>query len=195
MNAALFRAIQKALAPGAAASFRQWGSAAAGRRLDVGCGCDSWIAAAPGFTVGVDLDPARLKSYRRSGSATTGIAACATALPFPNHSFDQVWSFGLLHHLSGAQSHAALTEMHRVLNPHGRIFLLDAVLPESIRRRPLAALIRHLDRGRHLRSQTALQRLLEAAGANWTCRRVTYARTGLEALFCTSEPATYAHRQ
>jgi len=97
--------------------------------LDVACG--TGIVArhlAPrvgpqGRVVGLDLNPAMLSVGRaaseREGFAIEWHTGPAEKLPFPDGSFDLVLcQFGLMFF---ADRHQALTEMHRVLRPGGRI--------------------------------------------------------------------------
>lgn len=99
--------------------------------LDVACG--TGIVArhiAPhvgvqGRVIGLDLNPDMLSVGRaaaeREGLAIEWHAGPAEKLPFPDGSFDLVMcQFGLMFF---ADRHQALTEMHRVLRPSGRIAL------------------------------------------------------------------------
>ncbi|MBI5281975.1 MAG: class I SAM-dependent methyltransferase [Candidatus Solibacter usitatus] len=167
-----YRLLQTLLAPGARRRLMEQSSACnqeSGRRLDVGCGPDRLLNA-----VGVDIDFKRIAAYARSG--WPGVVASATALPFRDGTFGGVWSCGLLHHLNDEEARQALSEMRRVGR---RTVVLDGVPPEPRWRRPVAALIRRLDRGSWLRSEARLRAL---AGEAWTCRRITYSLTGLEGL-------------
>jgi ubiquinone/menaquinone biosynthesis C-methylase UbiE len=109
------------------------------------------------------------------------VVASATALPFRDGSFGATVGIGLLHHLSDDEAGRAVSEMTRVTAPGGHTVVLDAVVPEPAWRRPVAAVIRHLDRGRWMRRQAGVESLLDVPDA-WTRERFTYARTGLEAL-------------
>jgi SAM-dependent methyltransferase len=154
--------------------------------LDVGCGPSSWLFRLGLHPIGVDLSPAYLREYVREGRH--GVAASADALPFRPGCFDGVWSIGLLHHLPDEVARKAVGEMMRVCRPEGRVVVFDAVLPEHVWRRPLAHLIRRLDRGRFMRSEPELRGLLSDSSV-WRCERLTYAATGLEGLLCSWGPA------
>lgn len=91
--------------------------------IGVGMGADllSWAKAGARVT-GVDLTERaveftgqRLRSAGLSGEVRV---ADAEALPFPDASFDIVWSWGVLHHTP--RSRTALREAARVLRPGGR---------------------------------------------------------------------------
>lgn len=97
------------------------------RVLDAGCGPGSITIGiarlvAPGAVVGVDLDEEAL-SVGRLNAATEGVkdltfeSADATALPFPDASFDRVFVSSLLEHLGSPQE--AVAELFRVLKPGG----------------------------------------------------------------------------
>ncbi len=74
--------------------------------------------------------------------------------------------------------------MQRVTRAGGCTVIFDAVLPRAAWRRPVAALIRRLDRGRWMRTESALTALLAPLG-EWECERLTYSLTGLEGLLDT----------
>jgi SAM-dependent methyltransferase len=174
----LWLASQQILAPGAGDAIgqyvRRWlgDHPGPGRHLDVGCGPRSRLAEAGVEAIGVDLHPG------------WGITACATRLPFLSSAFRSVWSFGLLHHLADEAAHEALAEMLRVTQLGGHVAVFDGVLPEG--RRPVASLVRRLDRGSQFRSQAEHEQLLARYGA-WHCERITYARNGLEGVFAWRE--------
>ncbi len=179
----LDRALGAALAPGATAALvRRIAEAAGGaaRVLDVGCGAASPMLAAGVRAIGIDTRPAAAKSHARGAPAA---AASAIALPFASGAFDLVWSCGLLHHLDDADAERATSEMLRVTAKGGRTIVFDGVWPSPAWRRPLAALIRAGDRGRHMRCEAALRTLLPEA-RSWRCARFNYAATGLEGLWC-----------
>lgn len=149
-----------------------------GRWLDVGCGGRSLAAGVlPGWLVGLDCNQAILPHGAVCGSAD--------ALPFAAESFDGVVCFGLLHHLDDSTAPHALAEMRRVARAGAPILVFDAVRPRAPWRRPLAAWLRALDRGRHVRPEPQLRRLL-ADAAYTASPAVTYAWTGLEGGFATA---------
>jgi ubiquinone/menaquinone biosynthesis C-methylase UbiE len=92
----------------------------------------------------IDIDPhmtrataERLRGFPNA-SATTGDA---TALPFPDGSFDSVVSCLMLHHI--IEWERAVAEVARVLRPGGTFVGYDLV------RTPLATLFHRLDRSPH----------------------------------------------
>lgn len=74
--------------------------------------------------------------------------------------------------------------MQRVTRAGGCTVIMDAVLPRSAWRRPVAALLRRLDRGRWMRTEAALTALLIPNEA-WERGRLTYSLTGLEGMLAT----------
>jgi SAM-dependent methyltransferase len=150
--------------------------------LDLGCGPTSLIAQA-GWrrVIALDRSPRHTAAVRRSGRAA--LVATGSQLPFPDDRFDAVWCSGMLHHVPDPIALAAMGEILRVTRPGGRVLLFDAVLPEPAWRRPLPWLVRRCDRGRYMRRQAALEALLPRPQA-WTRERFTYARNGLEGLWC-----------
>jgi SAM-dependent methyltransferase len=147
-----------------------------GRVLDVGCGTRPWVQHSG--LVGIDLNPAAVHSFARRANALVGDAV---SLPFRDGSFSATMSVGLLHHLTDQQARSAVEEMRRVTAPGGTIVVFDGILPSAARRYRLAALIRALDRGAHMRQADDLAALL-AAAARWKMSIMTYASTGLEAM-------------
>jgi SAM-dependent methyltransferase len=91
--------------------------------IGVGMGADhaEWAKAGPRSLTGVDLTP-RSIGYARRHLSAQGLAsrielADAEALPFPDDSFDIVYSWGVLHHTPNTP--LAIAEVHRVLRPGG----------------------------------------------------------------------------
>lgn len=91
--------------------------------IGVGMGADllCWARAGARAT-GVDLTERAVRiaaeRLRRAGLHATLRVADAERLPFPDASFDIVWSWGVLHHTP--RSGQALREAARVLRPGGR---------------------------------------------------------------------------
>lgn len=152
-----------------------------GRMLDIGCGPSSWLWKLGARPVGLDICPQYSIAYHKAGEPA--ITGSALALPFNDNSFFGAWSIGVLHHLPDSAARLAVREMMRVCQPGGFIAVLDAVMPVSAWRRPVAYLVRRLDRGTFLRSQPAVEGLLSDRG-QWSVIRFTYAVNGLEMVMC-----------
>lgn len=182
----IYRLSQKIFAPGAEKGLAEIVKHAVGelslpgRSLDVGCGPNSWLTKAGIKPFGLDISYSYSLAYQQTGPATT---ASAMELPFKSSSFDNVWSIGVLHHLPDDAANQAIQEMLRVCKSGGDVIFMDAVLPLSLWRRPLACLVRKLDRGKFMRSQEELESLLPEK-FKWNCKRRTYAFNGLEILVC-----------
>jgi ubiquinone/menaquinone biosynthesis C-methylase UbiE len=96
------------------------------RILDVGCGTGEYIHRANdlGFSAG-GIEPAEAmrKAAIERNPGSTILDGTATALPFPDGTFDLVICIEVLRYLHRADNRQALREMHRVLKPGGIMFL------------------------------------------------------------------------
>ena len=97
--------------------------------LDVGCGLatdGSRFARAGAHYVGFDQAGVALELARRRFELEhldgRFIEGDATRLPFPDGSFDLVWSHGVVHHIP--ETERAVAEFHRVLRPGGTALVM-----------------------------------------------------------------------
>ena len=106
------------------------------RVLDVGCGTGRLAVLIKQRHPNVDvvaLDPdarALAKGLRKARQADVSIhfdRGFADALPYPDGSFDRVFSSAMFHHLERDEKSRALHEIRRVLKPGGRFHLVDFV--------------------------------------------------------------------
>jgi len=107
------------------------------RVLDVGC-CTGNLLRSTGKLhpevdlVGLDPDGQSLRragrKARRAGVTVRLDRGFAQELPYPDASFDRVFSSLMLHHLDGPSKDALLSEVRRVLRPDGMLILADAVV-------------------------------------------------------------------
>jgi ubiquinone/menaquinone biosynthesis C-methylase UbiE len=104
------------------------------RVLDVGSGTGTFAVAIKGWlpsaeVVGLDPDPKALaRSRRKAERAGVSIRfdqGFANALPYPDGSFDRVFSSLMFHHLPRDAKFATMREVRRVLKPGGSLHLLD----------------------------------------------------------------------
>lgn len=112
------------------------------RALDLGCGTGTLAVMIkrlhPGVSV-VGLDPDRKALVRgRKKSAQAGVSiqfdqGFADKLPYPDASFDRVFSSFMFHHLHEQDRVKALSEARRVLAPGGSLHLMDMVRPRGPR--------------------------------------------------------------
>lgn len=96
------------------------------RILDLGCGPGSlwpyWEKLpSPGRLVGVDLSPGMIEQAQRKHPEGEFAVGRAHQLPFESGSFDLVIASAVLHHIPDEHLPAALDEIARVLDEHGRL--------------------------------------------------------------------------
>jgi ubiquinone/menaquinone biosynthesis C-methylase UbiE len=110
------------------------------RVLDVGCGVGNLLRSTGKRhrdveLVGLDPDPKALaragRKARRAGLTIQLDRGFAQELPYPDGSFDRVFSSLMLHHLDSPSKDALLAEVRRVLRPDGLLILADAVIDEN----------------------------------------------------------------
>jgi len=97
--------------------------------LEIGCGTGvhaRLLAEAGARLAAIDLTPTAVELTRRRlalhGLDADVREADAEALPFPDGSFDFVWSWGVIHH--SAHTERVVAEIARVLRPGGRLALM-----------------------------------------------------------------------
>ena len=98
--------------------------------LDVGCSWGRWsmAAAAKGYRV-TGIDPslgallAAKRVSRQLGHEIRFVCADARALPFASNSFDRVFSYSVIQHLSVPDAETAFDQMARVLRPEGHFLV------------------------------------------------------------------------
>ena len=110
------------------------------RVLDIGCGTGSLAVLIKRRyphveVVGLDPDPRALARARRKGQrAALSIQleqGFSDELPYPEGSFDRVFSSFMFHHLEAAGKEATLREVRRVLKPGATFHMLDFATPDS----------------------------------------------------------------
>jgi ubiquinone/menaquinone biosynthesis C-methylase UbiE len=117
------------------------------RILDIGCGTGTFATLIKELhpdvdIVGLDPDPRALaRAQRKSGRSAIPIRfdqGFADELPYPEASFDRVFSTFMFHHLPADKREKTLCEVRRVLAPGGSFHLLDFTPPEANSRGLLA---------------------------------------------------------
>jgi len=171
--------------------------------LDVGCGPALSTPPPDGTIIGVDINPLYVKQYispddknashgiehiLRHKGRRLGVVCTADLFPFGKNVFDEIRSYALLHHLPTESALAAVKEMLSCTRPTGRVIIIDSVWPRVPLLRPVAWLLRRIDRGRWIRTEDELLKIAFLAHSkNWTAKRFTYSLLGLEALLLIFE--------
>jgi SAM-dependent methyltransferase len=104
---------------------------AGARALDVGCGFGRWtrwLTEHGAEAVGVDPTEGMLRAARAASDPSIEYRRMsATALDFPDGSFDLVTCITVVQHLEPSEQESAIAEMARVLRPGGEAVVLDLV--------------------------------------------------------------------
>jgi ubiquinone/menaquinone biosynthesis C-methylase UbiE len=139
------------------------------RVLDVGCGTGTLVLLIkrlhPDVDVtGLDPDPKALTRARRKAEREAVSIrfdrGFANEMPYPDASFDRVFSSFMFHHLPADEKETTLREVRRVLRPGGSLHLLDFAHPESGR----GGLLTHLIHSGHRLKDNAEERVLGLMG-------------------------------
>jgi ubiquinone/menaquinone biosynthesis C-methylase UbiE len=117
------------------------------RVLDIGCGTGTLALLVKRLhpdvnVVGLDPDPkALVRAKRKAERSAVSIRldqGFSHELPYPEASFDRVFSTFMFHHLMVEQKEKTLYEVRRILTPGGSLHLLDFTATESRCYGPLA---------------------------------------------------------
>ncbi|NUO62666.1 MAG: methyltransferase domain-containing protein [Gemmatimonadaceae bacterium] len=121
--------------------------------LDVGCGTGTLAIAArrrvgdSGSVDAIDASPEMIaRATRKAADAGATVrfrVAVVEELPFPDATFDVVFSTLMLHHLPRPARRQCVEEIRRVLKPGGRLLAVDFATPARARKGVLARMHRH----------------------------------------------------
>lgn len=145
------------------------------RILDVGCGTGTLVVLVkrlyPDVEVtGLDPDPKALARARRkaerAGVSVRFDRGFSDKLPYPEATFDRVFSSFVFHHLEADEKKITLHEVRRVLAAGGSFHLLDFGHPESEQNRAGSYLSRWMHSSHRLRdnAENRVLSLISQAG-------------------------------
>ncbi|MBF2097434.1 MAG: class I SAM-dependent methyltransferase [Gloeomargaritaceae cyanobacterium C42_A2020_066] len=97
--------------------------------LCCGSGAATRMLVERGRVTGLDASPRSLAAAQQRVPTATYVEAFAENLPFPDHSFDLVYTSVALHEMTPDQRRAILGEVGRVLKPGGWFTLIDFHAP------------------------------------------------------------------
>ena len=107
--------------------------------LDVGCGTGTLATLIKQLhpevkVVGLDPDPKALARARRKAerAAVQFDHGFGDELPYPEASFDRVFSSFMFHHLSAEEKGSTLREVRRVLKTGGEFYMMDFEGPHGV---------------------------------------------------------------
>jgi len=110
------------------------------RVLDLGCGTATLTIIIKktqpnAEVIGLDTDP-QILEIAKSKAANAGLDivldfGTAIELPYPDNSFDRVFSSMVFHHLTRGNKVRALKEVFRVLKPRGELHVADLGKPQN----------------------------------------------------------------
>lgn len=125
------------------------------RVLDLGCGTGTLTILIKkkqpaAEVIGFDGDPqvleiARAKAAQENVNLTFG-QGMAYQPPYPDNSFDRVFSSLVLHHLTTQDRQRALGEVHRVLKRGGEFWIIDFGKPHNALAFVISLVMRNLER-------------------------------------------------
>jgi ubiquinone/menaquinone biosynthesis C-methylase UbiE len=167
------------------------------RVLDIGCGTGTLLVLLKRQyptvdAVGLDPDPKALARAKRKGERASVSMQLeqgfSDELPFPNKSFDRVFSSFMLHHLEHSEKEATLRDVRRVLKPGGTFHLLDFLAADA---NSASWLSRRLHSGHQLKDNSderILDLLTKAGLANGACLAARSLLVGQIAYFKAAAP-------
>ena len=140
--------------------------------LDIGCGTGALVTLIKRLhpdvdVVGLDPDPKALTRARRKAERMAAPIQLdqgfSDELPYPDASFDRVFSSFMLHHLQAGEKEKTMREVRRVLKPGGSLHLLDFGGPELGQNGSLARLF-HSSHSLRDNSDSRIIALMSQAG-------------------------------
>src|SRR3989344_7589684 len=146
--------------------------------LDAGCGTGSLAIElkkeVPAIELhAIDADPEALKIAQKAGSNIRFQQAFIQKLPFPDNTFDVVYSSLVFHHLKHETKIEAMKEIKRVLKKNGRFLLVDFGKPKNILGTIFSGMSVMLEEGRD-NHQGLLPQMLRNAGFRRIVDKATY---------------------
>jgi ubiquinone/menaquinone biosynthesis C-methylase UbiE len=128
--------------------------------LDVGGGTGTLKKLWPKDTkyICLDIDPAKLRGFRKKEPEGLAVLADALNMPFADQSIDVLVCMFVAHHLDDKVLTSGICEFRRVMKPNGTLLFLD---PLRVPRRLLSRVLWALDRGECPRTADSLREHLE----------------------------------
>lgn len=155
------------------------------RILDVGCGTGTLVVLIkrlhPDVSItGLDPDPKALarakRKAQRAGVSVQFDQGFSDAMPYPDASFDRVFSSFMFHHLDAGSREKSLREVKRLLAPGGGLHLLDFERPDPL---PKGWFLRRIHANPHFQDNSERRILAFMREAGFDCAKKIMSRSML----------------
>jgi len=130
------------------------------KTLDLGCGTGIFSSLFDDY-IGIDIS-SKFINHARKKYKKQFMIMDATEIKFNNESFDNVFVFGVLHHLNDQTLLSVLSEIRRILNKNGKALILEDI-PARQSFNFIGRLVHYFDSGGNIRAPENYMGFLQQA--------------------------------